>query len=320
MILVYLEDKTKLLKTVQTRLFGKEGYVTEASNEEVVTEVKTSEEVRADTVEYIYKNIQDRIEELATVDDERKADILSEKEGITIKSINTEIAKELLGSISNVKLRSKVMEAIKSGNSFTYRGVVYIGTKLQTGKDELTGKQATAEQILDVVSHEIEHGVTDSYVNKEFDKGMKLEYKKLEEILNRAVNGSTKGMMPRVAKRIEYVLGLHRNGDTKQAVKELVAISREEEVAVEVLNGMNKMAGINGNMLEKILKAVWKKIEQLIKNTPLKELLDKTDVYTLGVAIKSIQDKARLDRKGEGIAKANDDTMSEYFEKIDQIC
>ena len=315
-----MEDKTKLLKTVQTRLFGKEGYVTEASNEEAVTEVKTSEEVRADTVEYIYKNIQDRIEELATVDDERKADILSEKEGITIKSINTEIAKELLGSISNVKLRSKVMEAIKSGNSFTYRGVVYIGTKLQTGKDELTGKQATAEQILDVVSHEIEHGVTDSYVNKEFDKGMKLEYKKLEEILNRAVNGSTKGMMPRVAKRIEYVLGLHRNGDTKQAVKELVAISREEEVVIEVLNGLNKMAGINGNMLEKILKAVWKKIEQLIKNTPLKELLDKTDVYTLGVAIKSIQDKARLDRKGEGIAKANDDTMSEYFEKIDQIC
>jgi hypothetical protein len=69
-----------------------------------------------------------------------------------------------------------------------------------------------------------------------------------------------------------------------------------------------------------------------MSNTPLKELLDKTDVYTLGVAIKSIQDKARVERKGEGIAKpndgtmseynsrGNDSTMSEYFEKIDPIC
>jgi hypothetical protein len=328
-----MEDKSKLLKTVQTRLFGKEGYVTKETETESKPEVKTQEEVRAEAIEYVYKNIQDRIEELDTMD-ERKIDILSEKEGVTIKSINTNVARELLNSISNVKLRGEILEAIKSGGSFTYKGVAYIGTRTQAGLDELTvtDKQATAQQILDVVSHEIEHAVIDSYIDKEFDKGIELEYKKLEQILNRAMTGSTKGMMPRVAKRIKYVIGLHKRGDTKQAIKELVAISREEEVATEVMNGINKMAGIEGSMLEKVLKAIWKKIEQLMSNTPLKELLDKTDVYTLGVAIKSIQDKARVERKGEGIAKpndgtmseynsrGNDSTMSEYFEKIDPIC
>ena len=68
------------------------------------------------------------------------------------------------------------------------------------------------------------------------------------------------------------------------------------------------MAEVKGNLLERLISAVWDKVKSMLDNTSVEKLLAKTDVYSLAIAVKSIQDKARgLDK---GIAKVEDGKMN----------
>lgn len=193
--------------------------------------------------------------------------------------------------------------------------------------------KATAEEILDVVSHEIEHAVIDTYVDKEAKGKAKAEVDAIIRVLDRASKGIIGNVSPRVRQRINYLLGELKNGKELQAVKELIAISREDTVAADVLNELNRMAGLSGNGLSRVINQLWNKIKEVMENTPLSKLLESTDVYTLGVAVKSIQDKARGVEASEAVAKENngtitqntdktpfDEDFSAYTSKIEPIC
>ena len=139
-------------------------------------------------------------------------------------------------------------------------------------------------------------------------------------------------MSPRARSRMEYVIDMTLAGNKMQAVKELVAMSREDTVFAEVMENLNKMAGIQGNFVERMIKKIWNKVQKLMTKTPVKELLKDTDVYSLGIAIRSIQDKAR-GIEDKGIGKANDGTIADknsnpfdedfvsgLMENVDPIC
>lgn len=308
-----MEAKVEVLKNAKTTLFGEEGYTDGTSTEVKRAPVKAVEEVKKEAVQSVAKNMYDALEELVGLD-VRAADVLAETEGITLVTLNTETTKELLASIGAMAVRNSIRQAIKDGKTFTYKGKVYIGKDLLEGKDELTGEKATAGQIVDTVLHEIEHAVTDEYIR---DNKGSVEYRKLAEILDKVIKGEVpSGLDRRVADRVNYIKTWYTN-NPEQGIKELVAVSREEEVAVEVFKALNKMAGIQGNIVERLIKQLWDKIQQMLNKTPVEELLDKTDVYSLAIAVKSIQNKAR---ETSAVANENVDTISGYFTEINDIC
>lgn len=320
-----MEAKAELLKNAQTRLFGKTGYVTEETTK---AEPKKSEEVKKEVKEQVYTDIVDLIESLDGVD-ERVESILTS--GVKMVTLDDAKVKELLGA--NKLVARTLKKYTDSGRSFTYKGTVYIGSRLLAKRSDIDTRkeELTAEQVLDVVSHEVEHAIADDFISKEYDGKIVKETKALEKLLgditNRGVKVNTK--LPKYTQaRVNYILE-QRSPD--KAIKEMVAMMREEEVASDVYKELNRLAGREGNIVERLIKAIWDKIQALIESTPLDVLLDKADVYTLGVAIKSIQDKAR-GLESKGIAKAEDvtintdktpfdeDFVSEVMSKIDPMC
>ena len=280
------------------------------------------------------------ISDLDTLD-ERKNDILINKDNLKVVSV--------VGSTKDDLLKSKEFgkefkDRVKSGTSFTYNGTVYIGEKTVKGIDEITGKKATAEQILDLVSHELEHAAVDTYIDNEASGAIKREVSTINTILNRIAPESKvgNGVSPRARQRIQYVLS-KMGSNNNQAIKELVAISQEDTVAAEVLNELNRMAGIKtGGVLSKLISNIWNKVKELMQSTPIDTLLDNTDVYSLSVAIESIRQQSR---GVEGIGKVKNGTIpdkttpfdsgavnkivsingekisiSNYTKNIDQIC
>ena len=297
------EAKEKLLSKAKTTLFGKTGYKS-SDVKEVVADPKV---IRDTTVNKVYTDILDMIEELPTTDD-RKFRILADEDNVKIVSINDSVKKELLAA---KELGKEFKNWVKSGNSFTYSGTVYIGSRALSGIDEVSGKKANAEEILDVVSHEIEHAVIDNYVDREATKEAKREVDAILRVLERASKNQIGNVSPRVKQRINYLLNAYskdkqsENENKFSAVKELVAISREDTVAADVLNELNRMAKLEGSGLSKIVSDLWNKIKSVMESTPLKELLSNTDVYTLGVAIESIRSKAR----GVEVNEATENTI-----------
>lgn len=321
-----LEAKAELLKDAETSLFGKEGYVKQ-EKVAVEEEVKTPEAVKEEAVKKVYEDILDVIADMDTAD-ERKVDILANKDNVKIVTVDAEVEAML-----RKKGNKSINGFLKNGGSFTYNGTVYIGKKLMKGIDEVSGKRVTAEQILDTVAHEIEHAVADKYISKEHNGEIKAEYDKIVSILEKAsMSERVPRMSPRARSRMEYVIDMTLAGNKMQAVKELVAMGREDTVFAEVMENLNKMAGIQGNFVERTIKKIWNKVQELMAKTPVKELLKNTDVYSLGIAIRSIQDKAR-GIENKGIGKANDGTIADKYpnpfdedfvsglmENVDPIC
>ena len=318
-----MEAKAKVLANAKTYLFGTEGtdrdqYV--GNNPKGTTNaepVKTNEEVKQEQTKKVLSTIYDVIASLDT-DDERKSSILENKEKVTIVSVTKDSRAALIKNFKGATeaARKAFKEWINSGNSFTSNGVVYIGDKTLSGKDEISNKKAEAEEILDVVSHEIEHAVIDDYVDKEYQGAIKREVEVVSAILKRAFdNKNLKGISSRAASRIEYIQKFVDKGNILQAIKELVAISREDTIASEVFNAVNNMAKVKDGMLLGAIKSIWAKVQELLSKTPVDKLLesDNFDTYSLAVAIKSIQNKARnidevnLSNKAEN--KQNNDTM-----------
>lgn len=297
-----MEAKAKVLANAKTYLFGTEGtdrdqYVGNKPKEVTSVEpVKTNEEVKQEQTKKVLSTIYDVIASLDT-DDERKSSILENKEKVTIVSVTKDSRAALIKNFKGTEAARKAFkEWINSGNSFTSNGVVYIGDKTLSGKDEISNKKAEAEEILDVVSHEIEHAVIDDYVDKEYQGAIKREVEVVSAILKRAFdNKNLKGISSRAASRIAYIQKFVNNGNTLQAIKELVAISREDTIASEVFNAVNNMAKVKDNMLLGAIKSIWAKVQELLSKTPVETLLksDNFDTYSLAVAIKSIQNKAR---------------------------
>ena len=341
-----IEAKKELFKNAQTYLFGKTGIVEETTNNKSENSKSTNtveakpEEVKAAAVKKIKDNIFDVISDLDTLD-ERKNDILINKDNLKVVSV--------VGSTKDDLLKSKEFgkefkDRVKSGTSFTYNGTVYIGEKTVKGIDEITGKKATAEQILDLVAHELEHAAVDTYIDNEASGAIKREVSTINTILNRITPESKvgNGVSPRARQRIQYVLS-KMGSSNNQAIKELVAISQEDTVAAEVLNELNRMAGIKtGGILSKLISNIWNKVKELMQSTPIDTLLDNTDVYSLSVAIESIRQQSR---GVEGIGKVKNATIpdkttpfdtdavnkivsingekisiSNYTKNIDQIC
>lgn len=286
-----IEAKKELFKNAQTYLFGKTGIVEEATNSKSTSTVETNpEEVKATAVKNVKDNIFDVISDLDTLD-ERKNDILTNRDNLKVVSV--------VGSTKDDLLKSKEFgkefkDRVRSGTSFTYNGTVYIGEKAIKGIDEITNKKATAEQILDLVSHELEHAAIDTYIDNEASGAVKREVSTINTILERAATGKIESKVsPRAKQRIEYVLS-KMGSNNNQAVKELVAISQEDTVAAEVLNELNRMAGIKtGGVLSKLISNIWNKVKELMQSTPIDTLLDNTDVYSLSVAIESIRQQSR---------------------------
>ena len=300
-----MEAKAKLFKDAKTQMFGAEGYVGFEEEKEEVTEKSTPEEVRKDAVDRVYSNVLDMVEELPTMD-ERKFEILGSD--VKIITLNENTIKDLIKSTSNMTERKNLKAWADEGGSFTFKGTVYISKTLVSGKDEISGKKATTQQVLDTVMHEIEHTVIDQYIDTEKEGKIKAEYDRLVHILDKAKEVRVPGT-GRSGERVKYIMKFVKEGNYEQAVKELVAISKEEEVASSVFNTINSMAGIQGSALSRFVKAIWSKVQELMKSKSLKELLDASDVYTIAVAVKSIQDKARdIDK---GIAKVDNGTISD---------
>ena len=331
-----MEAKSKVLANAKTYLFGTEGtdrdqYIgSKAKGTTSVEPVKTNEEVKQEQTKKILSNIYDVIASLDT-DDERKSSILENKEKVTIVSVTKDSRAGLIANFEGTKVGKEAFKKwINSGNSFTSNGVVYIGDKTLLGKDEISKEKAEAEEILDVVSHEIEHAVVDSYIDKEYKGAIKREVEVVNTILKRAFgNKDLKGVSSRAAGRIEYIQKFVDEGNILQAVKELVAISKEDTVAGEVFNALNKMAKVKDGMLLGAIKSIWAKVQELLSKTPVEEILtsDNFDTYSLAVAVKSIQNKARSTSKNNVIeptvtgeasknkaeAKANNDIMLEDY-------
>ena len=317
-----MEAKAKVLANAKTYLFGTEGtdrdqYIGNKPKSAVSVEpIKPNEEVKQEQTKKVLSNIYDVIASLDT-DDERKSTILDNKENITIVSVTNENKADLINSFKGTKAAKEAFKKwINSGNSFTSNGVVYIGNKTLSGKDEVSNKKAEAEEILDVVSHEIEHAVIDSYIDNEYKGSIKREVEVASAILKRAFdNKNLKGISPRAASRIMYIQKFVSEGNNIQAIKELVAVSKEYTIASEVFNAINRMAKVKDNMLLGAIKSIWAKVQELLSKTPVEKILesDNFDTYSLAVAIKSIQNKARntdvvdLDNKAE--AKQNNDTI-----------
>lgn len=319
-----IEAKAELLKDAETRLFGKTGYVNkdEKNEDKLEAKIKPVEEIREKEVAKVYRSILDMIEELKPAFDVRRVEILANhSDENKLVSLTDEKVKELVAANKDNKA---LIEWLESGNSFSHNGVAYIGKKTMQGIDEVSGKKATAQQVLDTVLHEIEHSVSDGFISKEYDGKIKLEYKKMEAILDRIVGKPLpNNISPRAKQRLGYVMKYVNEGNKMQAIKELVAISREDTVAAEVLTGVNRMADVKQNIVEKLISSIWTKIQNMISNTPLETLLadDKLDAYSLGIAIQSIQNKSRT----EGIGKVEnatiqEDSISKYTDNISKIC
>ena len=306
-----IEAKKELFKNAQTTLFGKTGLVDSTSTKTTETAKAKPEEVKAKEVTKVKDNIFDVISNLDTLD-ERKNDILVNKDNLKIVSV--------VGSTKDTLLKSKdfgkeFKDRVKSGTSFTYNGIVYIGKKTIDGIDEITNKKAEAEQILDVVYHELEHAAVDTYIDNEASGAIAKEVSTINTILDRASKGKLGSRVsPRAKQRIEYVLSKMGNGNN-QAIKELVAISQEDTVAAEVLDELNRMAGIKtGGILSKLISNIWNKVKELMQSTPIDTLLENADAYSMSVAIESIRQQAR---GIEGIAKVKNDTISDKTTPFD---
>ena len=311
-----LEAKDKMLDGAQTTLFGEAGYLTEEA-ERTVEEAK--EVTVEDKVEEIQKDVYDALEEMIGID-ERAADALGS--GVKLAYVTEEVKNDLR-SRATTEQRKVLDKAFKEGRSFTdtKSGTVYLGQNFQDGKDEITGKKAEVNELLDVVMHEIEHVVSDAYIDANMESA---ECKALIRVLDKALNGKISDTLTaRTRERVMNVLENYKESKAK-GLKELVATYNENSAAVSVLNELNRLAGLQGNMLERFIGKLRDKIRDLIAKTPLKELLGKTDVYTLGVAIQSIKDKARgedpvLNEATED-SKEEEGIIQKYIKNIDPIC
>ena len=306
-----IEAKKELFKNAQTALFGKTGLDSNTNIESTKAVEVKPEEVKASEITKVKDNIFDVISNLDTLD-ERKNDILVNKDNLKIVSVVGSTKDELLKS---KEFGKEFKDRVKSGTSFTYNGTVYIGKKTIDGIDEITNKKAEAEQILDVVYHELEHAAIDSYIDNEASGAIAKEVATISTILERASNGKTGSKVsPRAKQRIEYVLSKIKN-DNNQAIKELVAISQEDTVAAEVLDELNRMAGIKtGGVLSRMISSIWNKVKELMQSTPIDTLLDNADVYSLSVAIESIRQQAR---GIEGVAKVKNGTIPDKTTPFD---
>lgn len=317
----HLDAKKDILKNAETSLFGMEG------KEEVAEKVATTPEVTVEEkIKEVTRTVLDVVESLNTVDG-RKADILSGKYNDVLVTLDDKVKAELLKSASK-DAKIALEEKFKQGGSFAYKNKVYVGSLLMAGKDEVMNRKARDTEILSTLMHEIEHTVIDEYVNKEANGAIKVEFEKIVSLLNKA-KGKTIPAYGRARNRVANIIHFAELGNMEQAVKELVATSKEDEVAVQVFEALNRMAEVKGNLLERLISAVWSKIKSMLDNTSVEELLAKTDAYSLAIAVQSIQDKARgLDK---GIAKAEDgkiltdktpfdEDFSEYTKDLDNIC
>ncbi len=289
-----LEAKQKLLSEAKTSLFGEEGYT--PKTREVAVEVVPEVETRVDFLEKMADTIME-----ADIDGVRAETVINHMDKMVVvdDKVKSELVKGAFG-----KVKRELQARLADGYPFVYRGKIYIGDKTQNMVDAVEGEAMTGDMLLDTMMHEIEHTMIDGYVNEQASsKNPDVEYSTIVKILERAKGKDIGNLSPRAKARLRYVMSF-AEGDMSKAVKELLAVSKEEMVVDEVFSGINEMAGLTKGRLDGIVGRIWNKIRSMMAGKTIGELLQETDNASLAIAVTSIQNK-----KAE--AKLDTDTIQE---------
>ena len=206
---------------------------------------------------------------------------------------------------------------IKENKSFSYNGVAYVGTADVAGlKNEMFNRVSVDTDVLDtslladVVLHEIEHAVSDKFIEKEANGNIKNEYAVLGNILDKAHSQRARAKHPRV----KYILDSMNEVGQLQGIKELVAISKEAD-SENVFKELNELAGVTKT--RSLVQRIIDKIADYFNTKTIDELMADVDVYTLHEAVQNIRLKAREDK---GVVKAENATITKLKDNISSFC
>lgn len=299
--------KEALLKDAATTLFGKEGY----AGTETKTETKVEEGLDVKTA--TFETVKSMLKELSWVED----GLYGNQDIGRVEMSTKETVKKLIVKAKTRESKKKLQELAANRRSFSYQGVAYIGDAdvpglkgLADGTVEIDLETLDTTKLADVVLHEVEHAVSDGFIDRELEEGGKIykEYTVLSRLLEKAINESRRTRNPRA----QYILGMAKNGDFKQAVKEIVAVSKEAD-GDKVIAELGRVAGVQEKGFKGLIDKIIEKIKEYFETKTVDELVNEADTHTIAAAVKNIQEKARA---AKGPIQAEDATISELKAEI----
>jgi len=249
---IYIAEKVKILKGSTTKLFGvrdiekiKTG--SEASVEstqeqeaekpvkkETPKETKKKEPSKEESALAQFKKDKNVMNFLANMDSSIQEDV--EAQDITFH----------FGAEGRPETPYEDTKTFMQGN------VVYMGSKAEAGVNELKNTQHTAETLLDLIGHEVEHIATIDYLTSKEGKNSK-EYKLLEKLLS---NVDKWQVTP--SSRLGMIMN---EPSTDRQIKELVAVyNGEASERVRLIKDLENAAGTS------VSSRIVKSIESLIRN------------------------------------------------------
>jgi len=312
-----IEAKKQLLENAETRLFGKDGYVDAGTDEDVNKQAKAEKakpESQEEKTKLIYADLKAIVKDLVWAED--RLDIAKD-ELAKVNLLTPKVGKKLLASVKDKGTKNKIEMYIKENKSFSYNGVAYVGTADVAGlKNEMFNRVSVDTDVLDtslladVVLHEIEHAVSDKFIEKEANGNIKNEYAVLGNILDKAHSQRARAKHPRV----KYILDSMNEVGQLQGIKELVAISKEAD-SENVFKELNELAGVTKT--RSLVQRIIDKIADYFNTKTIDELMADVDVYTLHEAVQNIRLKAREDK---GVVKAENATITKLKDNISSFC
>lgn len=268
-----IESKKKLLEGATVNMFGVQKADVAPDGEPVKrTEVKAKpkavkKEIKVETTpdvkvesgtEEDFNTPFDTKSELDTFLDSKK-DTKAVSELLSYLATKTARGKKALDESAEVTFASFDADAKKKFKSVGEGSFIDHATNtiyLRGNKDTRTGKKFDEESLLDVVSHEIEHAMTNAYIEEAAVSGNKVEYNVLKKVIEKMRKSKVvvDGRTSIAAKRLNYVLSMK---DDKAAIKELVAIYQGEAgVRGEFVNAIAKKGGFAKSNVTKWLEAI----------------------------------------------------------------
>ena len=219
---------------------------------------------------------------------------------VIMKSLYKEVDSANISDTDRKAAKSRLAGLEKSGGSFAMNGSVYIG---DTRVDQLTGKQYTVDGLMDTIAHEVEHAVSDAYVNEQAASSKPaIEYKMMQKLMKRLTAANTEWtaltLGSKAGKRLKYAINEGKKSEA-QGIKELVAIYQgEPNVRDEFMDLVGQTAELKKGRIESMFDSIRQAIRKLLDGTmSYKEITSQIkgelDMTNVALSIEAISARSR---------------------------
>ena len=173
-----------------------------------------------------------------------------------------------LSTAGKVTAKQELNKRLEEGSSFSAAGRAYIGRTTAEGTNELNKKDGTVESVLDTIAHEVEHGVTNEYVEAQdkLGKNASKEYRVLTKAIEKLKKTDslvrTIDLNTAAGQRLNYIID---QPTIKGSIKELLSVYQAEDSVVdEVLTLMAEVLDVKPTFLQKVIQGIRKAVSGII--------------------------------------------------------